>query len=119
MAKSRKLEETLELVAAVRQGDPTSEASIATLRQVIKSRYSVAVAQAAKLIGDVEMRELVPDLIAAFDRFMVKPIETDGACHAKFRIAETLYRLECSAETVFLQGIRHVQMEPVWGGKQD
>jgi HEAT repeat protein len=61
----------------------------------------------------------MPDLTAAFERFMVKPVETDANCQAKFRIAETLYRLSYSEEALFLQGIRHVQMEPVWGGKQD
>ncbi|WP_421657953.1 HEAT repeat domain-containing protein [Leptothermofonsia sp. ETS-13] len=118
MPKSSKLEETLELLGTVRN-DPTSEAAIATLRQVIKSRYSIAVAQAARIVGDAEIYSLVPDLIATFDQFMVKPVETDANCHAKFRIAETLYRLNYGEEHLFLRGIRHVQMEPVWGGRQD
>ncbi len=118
MAKSRKLEETLALLTAVRR-DPTLEKAIVTLQQVLNSKFAIAVSQSAKIIGEAELYELMPALVAAFDRFMVNPAETDQSCQAKFRIAEALYRLNYSNEDLFLQGVRHVQMEGVWGGKQD
>ncbi|GAB1540254.1 hypothetical protein NUACC21_29230 [Scytonema sp. NUACC21] len=118
MAKSRKLEDTLSILTQIRE-NPIDEAALATLRQVIKSKYSVAIARAAKMVGELAIASLIPDLVAAFERMMVKPAETDQGCLAKKEIAETLYRLEYSEENVFLQGIRHIQMEPVWGGKED
>jgi HEAT repeat protein len=118
MAKSRKLEQTLSALAAI-QDDRTSDAAIATFRNVLTSHYSVAVAQAAKQVGEAGMASLESDLVAAFERFLVNPVETDTGCVAKYRIAEALYRLGHSDESVFLQGIRHVQLEPVWGGKED
>jgi hypothetical protein len=118
MAKSRKLEETLAKLAEIRDA-PTSEVGIATLRQVLRSKNSVAVAQAAKMVGEFAIAQLIPELVAAFARMMANPTETDKGCLAKKEIAEALYRLEYSEESLFLQGIRHVQMEAVWGGKED
>ncbi|MBE9178920.1 HEAT repeat domain-containing protein [Oculatella sp. LEGE 06141] len=118
MPKSRKLEQELATLGQVRS-HPTSEEAIALLKQVLNSRYAVAVAQAAKMIGDAELSLLAPALAAAFQRLMVNPVETDAGCTAKHRIAEALYRMGYSDESVFLRGIRHVQLEPVWGGKED
>lgn len=118
MAKSRKLEETLYLLNQIRD-DPTTEFAIATLSGVLKSKYSVAIARAAKMVGEFAIAVLIPDLVAAFARMMVKPTETDQGCLAKKEIATALYRLEYSEESLFLQGIRYVQMEPVWGGTED
>ncbi|MBD1870301.1 hypothetical protein H6F95_24010 [Cyanobacteria bacterium FACHB-471] len=118
MAKSRKLEELIEQVNQFRK-DPTAEASLKGLRQILQSKYSVAIAAAAKLIGRTAIGELTPDLVAAFDRLMEKPIERDIGCTGKFRIAEALYKMGRSEADLFLRGIRHRQMEPVWGGQED
>lgn len=119
---SSKLDALLEKLNQIQAQFPTeqpSEQPIAELRQILQSKYAVAVARAAKLIGRHEITELVPDLITAFDRFLTNPAKTDPNCHAKAGIADALYRLEQRAEAVFLTGIRHVQMEPVWGGQVD
>ncbi|MHC5748767.1 MAG: hypothetical protein ACYTXT_44440, partial [Nostoc sp.] len=118
MPKSQKLEETLSILARIRR-HPTSEEGIIILRQGLKSKYSIAVAQAAKIVGESTITELVSDLVEAFARMMVKPAQVDQNCLAKKEIAQALYHLEYSDENLFLQGIRHVQMEPVWGGVED
>jgi hypothetical protein len=118
MAKSRKLEEMLTLLAQVRD-DPSSETAIAHLQQVLRSKQSIAIAQAAKLIGEFAIALLIPELTATFDRMMVKPTESDPGCLAKKEIAEALYRLDYGEESLFLQGIRHIQLEAIWGGKED
>ncbi len=118
MPKSRKLEETLSILAQIRE-HPTSEEGIIILRQVLKSKYSIAVAQAAKIVGESTITGLVTDLVEAFARMMIKPAQVDQNCLAKKEIAQTLYYLEYSDENLFLQGIRHIQMEPVWGGVED
>lgn len=118
MARSRKLEEALASLEAVRS-DLTSEVAVSTLQQVLKSKWSIAVAQAAKLVGKGELYALKPELVRAFERFMERPADTDPGCKAKECIAETLYRLEFSDETLFLQGIHHVQLERTWGTSVD
>ncbi len=118
MVKSPSLEDTLSLLNAV-QNNPASEDAIAILRQVLNSKHSVAVARAAKLVRRAEIRQLIPELISSFERFMENPSTKDPSCIAKKAIAEALYRLEYGEETLFLKGIRHVQKESVWGGKVD
>lgn len=118
MAKSRKLEVLTTELNQIRQ-HPTTEAGMVTLRRVIGCPYGVAVAQAARIVGEFELRTLVPDLETAFERFMVKAKDRDPGCRGKQAIADTLYRLNCKNETLFLAGIRHVQWEPIWGGQAD
>lgn len=118
MAKSRKLEELMAALHQVRD-NPTSSSGLDILHQVLSSKYAVAVAQAAGLVGEFEIYSLIPALEAAFDRFMINAKESDPGCRAKQSIAETLYRLDYSNEALFLKGIRHIQEEPVWGGRVD
>jgi hypothetical protein len=118
MPKSRKLEQLQAQLDTIRL-DPTSPESTIALRQILTSKQSIVIAQAAKIIGASELYDLIPDLIAAFDRCMTHPNETDPGCTAKLKIVDALYRLEYSNEALFLRGIRHIQREPVWGGSQD
>ena len=63
-------------------------------------------AQASRLIRKVaiySLVSLVPDLVSAFDRCMVKPT-TDPAGFAKTAIAEALCYLDDREEALFLQG---------------
>jgi HEAT repeat protein len=89
------------------------------LRSNLGDRSSFVVAEAAEAIGHFALADLLPELAAAFERFLVDPIKTDKLCRAKIAIAQTLDKLEYLRPDVFLQGIRHVQPEPVWGGEQD
>lgn len=118
MAKSRPLEALMASLSEIR-ADPTSETGLAVLHQVLSSKQSVAVAQAAQLIGEFELHALIPELVAAFERFLLNPAKSDPGCRGKQAIADTLYRLNYSDETLFLKGIRHIQLEPIWGGQVD
>jgi HEAT repeat protein len=57
--------------------------------------------------------------VAAFERLMINPVKTDPGCHAKAAIADALYRIGDDDQRVFLRGIHHVQLEPVYGGRTD
>ena len=118
MPKSRTLEDTLAALNRLRD-DPTSDAALAQLRQVLAGKSSHAAAKAAQIAGESEIGVLAADLVAAFERFMVNPVKTDPNCRAKAAIADALYRIGHDAETVFLRGIHHRQMEPVYGGRVD
>ena len=59
------------------------------------------------------------DLVGAFERLLVQPLRSDPGCAGKAAIANALYRIGAAEIGVYLKGIRHVQLEPVWGGKAD
>lgn len=118
MAKSRKLESLLAQLEQIRP-DPTTSEALLLLRQLLTSKQPVAIAQAATLIAEAELYDLIRDLVAAFEWAMAKPSERDPGCTAKLKLADALYRLNYSNEDLFLRGIRHVQRDPVWGGSDD
>jgi hypothetical protein len=118
MAKARTLEDTLATLHQLR-GDPSSTEALATLRQVLTGRASHAIAKAAQIAGEFEIAALAPDLVNAFDRLMTNSVKSDPGCGAKAEIADALYRIGADETAVFLRGIRHQQMEPVWGGRVD
>lgn len=118
MARDRTLEKTLAELAALRD-DPTSDNAIATLKRVASSKSSHAVAKAAELAGEFEISELREELAAAFERFMQNPARSDKGCRAKAEIVKALARMAHDDSDLFLRGARHVQLEPVWGGKED
>jgi HEAT repeat protein len=101
------------------RGAPHSEESLALLREALAGRSSLAVAKAAQLARELELGVVVPDLVAAFDRLFPEGAAGDPGCTAKAALAEALYELGHDGAGVFLRGIRHVQMEPVFGGKVD
>lgn len=118
MAKAHKLETLTAKLNQIR-AEPTSAIGVATLTEGLDSKHSIAIAQAAKLIGEHEIRSLVPQLVKTFDRLMDKAAARDPGCRAKAEIADALYRLEHQDTDLFRRGIRHVQREPVWGGQVD
>jgi hypothetical protein len=79
----------------------------------------VVVAKAAKLAVELEVQDAIPDLALAFDRFFEKPVESDPQCWAKNALAIALRDLGYDSSAPFVRGLRHIQMEPVWGGRAD
>jgi HEAT repeat protein len=98
---------------------PLSEQSVEELRQALARKSNHLVAAAAQIAGEREIAALEPDLVQAFRRFMADPLKTDKGCTAKAAIAEALVQIGAIQGDLFLQGIRHVQLEPVYGGRQD
>lgn len=97
---------------------PGSPASLAILRKGLSDRVSIVVARAAEIAGELEATSLAPELLAAFHRFVAEPLKDKG-CLAKIAIVDALTRMEHRDPEVFLEGIGHVQREPVWGGSED
>ena len=83
-----------------------------------RGHYRVA-AKAARLAADALVYDLVPVLLAAYRRFLDKPVKSDPNCYAKKAIARTLVALDCEDVEFFLAGVTLTQMEPVWGGRAD
>jgi hypothetical protein len=118
MAKRLSLDEKLSSVRRLRELGP-SPRTTAELRSALHDRSNLVVAMAAGVAGDQKCVELVTDLEAAFDRFMVDPATTDKLCRAKNAIVQGLDQLEHESPDVFLRAFRHVQFEPVFGGRED
>lgn len=62
---------------------------------------------------------LAATLPAAFERLMEDAVKRDPQCQGKVAIAKRLREAELDADGLFLRGVRHVQLEPVWGGSID
>ncbi|MGD1866501.1 MAG: hypothetical protein ACFB0D_18270 [Phormidesmis sp.] len=115
MAKSRRLEATLEAVKAIGRLETLGAGEIESLRKIIRGKQPIAIAPTTKIIIRHSLIQLIPDMVTAFDRMLVNGADTDPNCKAKWAIANTLYQLEKPNADLFLSGIRHVQPEPVWG----
>jgi HEAT repeat protein len=116
--KVSSLEEQLDRLAELR-GQPPSPEGRAEAAKYLTSKMNLVAAKAARIAGEWLAAELTPQLVAAFDRFMVKPETTDRRCAAKIEILKALCKLEYPSPAVFRRGLRHVQMEPTWGGSVD
>ena len=116
-AQTRRGSHRREAVSALRDVSP--ERAAPQLRAALADRVNLVIAKAAKVAGEMQLRELIPDLLGAFDRLFVKPVERDPQCWAKNAIAQALVDLDYREHAQFLMGARHVQMEAVWGGQED
>jgi HEAT repeats len=108
-----------EKVAAIEALRSTPADAIEPLRKALRDRNNFVCSKAAAVAGDLLLRELIPDVLAAFDRFMKDPAKTDPKCWAKNALVKALKDLAYDDPEVYLRGIAHVQMEPVWGGQAD
>ena len=79
----------------------------------------MGVAKAAKLIGEFRTVELIPDLVAAFQRLMTSPMKLDKGCAAVTEIVRALYAMDYESPDVYLKGVRHIQLEPAFQGPVD
>jgi HEAT repeat protein len=118
MARARGVDAKLTRLRLVRN-EPVTPALLAELRKGLADKSNLVAAAAAEVVGERGLTDLVPDLVAAFPRFLIDPVETDKLCRAKIEIAEALNRIEADAEDVYRAGLRHVQPEPCWGGSED
>lgn len=98
---------------------PVTDHNKAALRKALTDRSNLVVAQAAKVIGELGLVDLIPETLSAFDRMLQKGLTTDPKCWAKRAIVDALKKMDYSDSGAFVKGLRHIQMEPVWGGQED
>jgi HEAT repeat protein len=89
------------------------------LRAALRHRNNYVVAKAAKMAGRERLADLLPDLLAAFDRFFDDAVKSDPQCWAKNALSHALAVMELQDSAPFLRGLCHVQLEPTWGGPSD
>jgi len=117
MAK-KNFDQQLAALEALRD-NPDSAASRIALCKALTHQNNYIVANAAKISKQLGMKDLIPDLLAAINRFFLNAEKSDPQCCSKNAIVEALAEFGHDESAVFLRGIRHVQMEPVWGGQED
>ncbi len=115
---SKAYDQKLDALLALR-GNQNSDDVVLQLRKALRDRSNYYVAKAAALIAELALASLKPDLVEAFDRFLVGEAKLDPQCWAKQAIAEALADLGHDDPILFIKGTRQFQPDPVWGGQQD
>jgi hypothetical protein len=118
MRKPSAVEARLAALNLLREAPPSWQRT-KDLQVHLSNKASLLVAKAAQIAGDLGESGLVLDLVQAFDRLMINPTQTDKGCLAKTKIVQALNALECAQDEVYLKGIRHIQLEPAYGGPVD
>jgi hypothetical protein len=113
----RRVEDEIETLDALRTVPPGD--ALPALRKALSARVGLVAAKAAKIAAELELHELVPELLRAFHRLLQDGPARDPQCWGKNAIASALGHLEHRESEVYLLGMRHIQMEPVWGGEED
>jgi HEAT repeat protein len=94
---------------------PMNDEAVSALRTALTGRSGVLVSMAADIAAGWGLGELVPEMIAAFERFMIDGGRVDKQCHAKIGIVNALNKMEYMGDEVFMSGAHCVQMEPSFG----
>jgi len=95
------------------------EAVIAPLRTLLKHQNNYIVSKAADQVTQRRLEALLPDILAAFDRFFEDAEKRDPQCWAKNSLSRALAALEYQEPAPFLRGVKHIQLEGTWGGRSD
>jgi HEAT repeat protein len=111
---ARSFEERLAAVrrAAVSPDDPDARR---VLLQALRGTNGFLVSVVVEAAGE-RFLDALPD---AFARLLEDPIKRDPNCWGKIAVAKALYDADVRVDEVYLAGSRHVQLEPVMGGRQD
>jgi hypothetical protein len=108
-----------ELAALEALRDESPEAAEPKLAKALNLRNNFLVAKAAGVTMHHHLSSLTSEMVAAFPRFLENSSKSDPQCWAKNALAKALAAFEYQEPEIFLSGMRHIQMEPVWGGSAD
>lgn len=89
------------------------------IREALTDSHCLIVKKAAELCEENLYYDFEPELIKSYRRFLKNPKKKDPQCIAKTAIVRTLVALDSQEVDFFLEGIRYMQLEPVWGGTED
>jgi HEAT repeat protein len=89
------------------------------LHKAFSDRSNLLIAEAARTVGELRLPAWIPSLLASFDKLFDDPVKTDPKCWGKTAIVKALVELDYSDSAPFARGLRHIQMEPVYGGFED
>jgi hypothetical protein len=108
-----------ELAALEELRNASLEAAEPELAKALNFRNNFLVSKAAAVALHHGLTGLTPNLAAAFPRFLENGAKSDPQCWAKNALAKVLAAFEYQESELFLIGMHHIQLEPVWGGSVD
>jgi hypothetical protein len=117
MPPKRNFDAELAALEALRDAAPG--AAEPELAKALNLRNNFLVSKAAAVALHHRLTGLTPNLAAAFPRFLERAARSDPQCWAKNALAKTLAAFEYQDPELFLAGMHHIQLEPVWGGSAD
>src|SRR5262245_584258 len=106
MAHGR-VEQQLEVLRRLGEQGPSQEAA-AALRKALRDRVGMVAGKAAQTAVQLQTKELVPDLLVAFDRLFEDSVQRDPQCWGKNGIANALTAFGYRDSAPFVRGSRHV-----------
>jgi len=115
----KELAELDAVKSAMLSGTGADKTAVEYLRKTLAHRNNFLVSKAARLAADAELIALLPEVLAAYDRFFMDAAKSDPQCWAKNALSKALVKLGHRSKDEYLRGMRHHQMEPVWGGQSD
>lgn len=117
MAKRPNTEEIFLRIRQIERSSISPEDS-AYLIKILSGTNHIAIERVAHVMGRSGNIDFIPHLCVAFYGFIDHP-ERDKGCIAKESICKALDSLKCMDEDIYLRGVKHIQMEPVFGGRED
>jgi HEAT repeat protein len=115
----RDLAELEALQEALKNSPAPQAAQIEDLAKALTHRNNFLVAKAARMVADAELFALLPNVLAAYNRFFLDAEKSDPQCWAKNALVKTLVKLEHRQKDAYLRGLRHHQLEASWGPAVD
>jgi hypothetical protein len=115
----KELAELEALNEALKAGSALDAAVVEKLRTGLAHRNNFLVSKAARMVADADLIALLPDALAAYDRFFIDAAKSDPQCWAKNALVKTLVKLEHRQKDAYMRGLRHHQMEGSYGGLSD
>lgn len=119
MSNSKQQFQQKAAALAALSGKALTQDDIDDLQNALLGNNNYLAAQAAAVVEKQKIEALMPDLPAAYDFFMEEGAKRDKGCLAKTAVVKALMALNGYEEGLYLQGVRYVQMEPVYGGQAD
>lgn len=99
--------------------EPFSDGVRDELLRALANSVNIIIARAAEIMGRSGKTEFIQPLLARGEYLLKQTADADKACRAKEAIVQALDALGNNYESIYLRGIRYVQMEPVYGGRVD
>ncbi len=114
--KNDPIESALERIDHIPLRTPEGKAAMA---KALAAKSNLVIAKAVRAAAGAQWIEMAEEMVLAFDRLIKKGTATDKGCTAMTAIARALVQFDYDVPALFLRGMRHVQMEPVWRGSED
>ncbi len=96
-----------------------SEPSRVKIQELLKLESGIVVRALAEICVEWDLRESAPWLVEAYDRLLLDRVKVDSQCYGKISILRALKDLNWGDCAVFELACETVQLEAIWGGKED